>query len=97
MGQIDSIMKWIDKLLNKHALIRLSHDFREILIKHLEPQKKAECKHEWIIRWTNQCADCWEPQQKPVQIEMPNDSDSITLKDKIEKLIMCVNYLLNDK
>lgn len=32
------------------------------LFEHLTP--KQECKHEWKIKWTNQCVDCWEFEQE---------------------------------
>lgn len=82
----------------KHRFINTNH-----LCTYCWEQVFTEPQQEMIVK-SNICTDkdcVCQPQQEdkkiePVQIEMPNDSDSITLKDKIEKLIMCVNYLLNN-
>jgi hypothetical protein len=73
----------------------------DILLKHLEPQKKAEvCKHiNWNLRPAPFCNDCeqyllekTEPQQEEKKIELLPDLD----KDKNEPIIIMLWNKVNE-
>ena len=87
MGQIvDDIMFEIENTNTRQSVINAhiaEKIVRWVLLKHLEPQKKAECEHNFVSTFGNAwtiCSKCWKkiwlsdvlPQQEDKKIELIN-------------------------